>query len=198
MADLFITNEFSEIPEIFHSDATGRLFSNCLVCDCYLLDHGVPYVIEKAIRNYTNFQNSSDTIFEYAMCLQCMETFRKQVSEESQQKLDEYMSQRVDFLARRQKYVDAENFDVEDWTSNCIVNGKLGHKVEERQIYCQCDGDKMLFTYMPFMLSGDAMQEMANLLSKKTIGEIGDFMNEHFDLSPELKINPVDSPLLIF
>lgn len=197
LPDLFILNEFSDIPPKFYSDATGKPFENCLVCERDLLVSGTQYVVEKALKNYENF-NTSDTIFEYAMCFQCLENFRDNVSDESRQRIDAYFAENVDLVKRRHTFLEADNLDAADWTSNCIVNGKLDSKCSEYQIYCQCDGSKMLFTYMPFMISGDAMDDIVQLLSKKTIGDIGGFMNEYFDVPPELKINPVDHPVLIF
>jgi len=195
--DLFLTNEFADIPPQFHSDATGLLFNKCLVCDRYLLTPGTPYVIEKAVRNYPKFQ-TTDTIFEYAMCFECLEKHRETISELSRQRIDAYMAANVDLAQRRQRLVDAKNFEAKEWTANCLVKGTTAGLLDEYQVYCQCDGNKMLFTYMPFMISGPAMDEMMQLLSNQTLGEIGGFMNEYFGVPPELEISPIDRPVLIF
>jgi len=197
LPDLIISHEFSRIPPRFYSDATGKPFETCLVCGRGLLEPGIQYVIEKAIRNYDNF-GTKDTIFEYAMCFSCMDAYRANLSEESNRRIDAYLAQNVDLVKRRHAFMEAENLDVADWTSNCVVTGQPAGRCQEYQIYCQCDGGNMLFTYMPFMISGEVMDDVVLLLSEKTLGEIGGFMDEYFDLPPELKINPVDRPVLIF
>jgi hypothetical protein len=185
----------SDIPEIFYSDRTGKPFSHCINCDCFLLDGGIPYVIEKAVKKYTKF-NTEDTIFEHAMCINCQRELRKTLSLQSRKRIDDYMTQKVDFEERRKSLQANHGPDPEPWLSKCIVDGSDISEQSEYQVYCQCEGLQTLYAYMPFMISGSAMEEIQNLLSAETRDEIDRFMGEFFGLPPELK--PLDQPLLLF
>ncbi len=197
LPDLYITSEYADIPPELYSDATGKPFSSCLLCKCDLLTPGTLYIIEKAVKNYKDF-NTTDTIFEYAMCFACVEKFRGKISDTSRARIDIYFAERVDLVQRRERLIAAEEFDPKEWLSHCIIKGKRAHEFSEYQLYCQCDGTQLIFAYMPFMIGGEAMDEMMQLLSNETLGEIGGFMNEYFGVPPELEINPLDRPVLIF
>ena len=128
-----------------------------------------------------------DTIFEYAMCINCMEEMRKSLSEESRQKVDNYLLEHSNLDERRNKLLSKENIDVDDWISNCIINNESTHELQEYQIMCQCQGKHMLFTYMPFMISCTASEEMQELLSKQTKDELDRFYDTHLGIPPEYK-----------
>ena len=84
--------EFSiKIPERFYSDVTDQPFSNCNVCGKSLLENDVPYVIEKAMRNYKGHDFSS-TIYEFAICQDCHVKMQKSMSEDSISSLQKYYS----------------------------------------------------------------------------------------------------------
>ena len=70
------------IPSFFHAYDTGAPFRSCQVCERDLMTYTKPYVIEKAIRRYPKF-DTEDVIFEYAICMDCAEEQRKQMSKES-------------------------------------------------------------------------------------------------------------------
>ncbi|KAA3619942.1 MAG: hypothetical protein DWQ05_04240 [Calditrichaeota bacterium] len=178
-----------EIPEIFHSNATGEKFEKCLVCEKDLLDERSLYVIEKAVKRYKKF-NTTDTLYEYAMCIQCHEEMLTMFSDESRQRLESYFKGRVDLAARRRKLLENEKRDVADWIDSCIIKNKPSAECDEFQIMCECTGAKMLFTYSPIMICDEVAAEMAELLSAKTRDDIGRFKDEYLGIPPELKINP--------
>lgn len=180
------TPEMIEIPEIFRSSLDKKPFERCISCDTYLLEDGTPYLIEKAVRNYKD-HGVTDTIFEYAMCMNCMESMRQAVSKESLQRMEEYMLSQVNFLERQLQLLNDETLNIDPWIANCMVKGTPKQELTEYQLYCQCDGKNMVFTYMPYMIGNEAMEEMAELLSAKSRGEIDDFMDNNFGLPPELK-----------
>ena len=39
-----------DIPQRFFSDVSDSPFENCNICDKYLLENDVPYVVEKAVK----------------------------------------------------------------------------------------------------------------------------------------------------
>lgn len=180
------TPEMIEIPEIFRSSLDKKPFERCISCDTYLLDEGTTYFIEKAIRNYKD-HGVTDTIVEYAICMSCMEGKQKAMSTESLQRLQEYFLAQVDPLERQLLMLNNETLNVEPWIERCIFKGTHKSELNEYQLQCQCSGKHLVFSYMPCMTSGEAIEEMAELLSPKSRGEIDDFMDENFGLPPELK-----------
>ncbi|WP_299460685.1 hypothetical protein [uncultured Microscilla sp.] len=181
------TPEMIEIPEIFRSSLDKKPFEKCISCETYLLDEGVTYFIEKSVRNYKD-HGVTDTVFEYAMCIDCMERMRQAVSTESLQRMEEYFLSQVNPLERQLLMLNnEETLNIEPWIENCIVKGTPKTELDEYQLHCQCFGKQMVFTYMPYMIGGEAMEEMAELLSAKSRGEIDNFMDDNFGLPPELK-----------
>ncbi|MFQ5639050.1 MAG: hypothetical protein ACE5IR_13790 [bacterium] len=191
LPNLTIHHEYIKVPTIFQSIETGKPFSNCISCEKALLENGVQYVIEKAIKNYKQF-NTTDTIFEYAMCLQCYDEIQKTFSDTSKRRIESYFQNNVDFVQRRERFLKNEDLRIDEWISTCVVKGTAARDLTEYQIVCQCDGELMLYTYMPFMIGSEAMDEVAQLLSTQTLGEIDGLYDDFFGLSPELRdlLNP--------
>jgi hypothetical protein len=178
-------NEYIEIPKIFYSDASGKPISHCIDCNKYLLDDGTLYVIEKAMKQYQKF-SSKDTILEYAICLNCYERMRKTFSKISLQRIDNYFNKHVNLMERRKRLLSNKSLNLEDWISSCIIKGKRIEELAEYQIACQCDGKYMLFTFAPFVIGEAAIEEIMNLLSNQTLGEIEGFMKQFFSYPPEI------------
>ena len=81
------------IPEEFYSFNTGKPFERCIDCDKYLLD-GEPYMIEKAIRQYPGY-SAKDIIFEYAMCVDCAERLKNEMSQESMASIQKFFMSNI-------------------------------------------------------------------------------------------------------
>ena len=191
------TPEMTEIPEVFHNSLEKKPFENCLSCNKYLLEDGTPYVIEKAIRNYKEHQ-VKDVIFEYALCMDCMENMREAMSRESLERMEHYFMSQVDPLERQLQLLNNETLNIDPWIDACMIKGTPREELDEYQICCQCDGKNMVFTIMPYLVGGQAMEEMAELLSAKSRGEIDDFMDDNFGLPPELKKELGDLRYVLF
>lgn len=183
----------TEIPRIFKRHVTGEYFDRCITCDTYLLDSKVPYLIEKAVRKYPGYE-ATDIIFEYAMCIDCAGKMRQELSQESLQNIQQYLEQKVNFYDRSEDLEDCN--DPQAWLSHCIITGKQIQTLNEYQILAYCDGKELHFSGMPYMISGEAADEITNLLSNKTIGEMNRFIDENFGLPPELKKSIKDHPVL--
>jgi hypothetical protein len=126
-------------------------------------------------------------VFEFAYCLDCLDQMRAEFSIESKQKLDSYFVKNSD-LEKRQTGLTANNlFDVDLWLQNCIVKNESIDEVEEFQILALCEGGDMLYHYFPYMICGNAMEEVANLLSNKTLDMLNDFLIDNIDVPPELE-----------
>ncbi|MEO0471666.1 MAG: hypothetical protein AAF206_18705, partial [Bacteroidota bacterium] len=61
-----------------------------------------------------------------------------------------------------------------------------------------CQGDQIVFTGMPFMLSPEAIGEITHLLSAKTKGEIDRFVSDFLGVPPALRKQLDSEEILIF
>ena len=186
LPDLVIINEFVPVPEIFHSEETRKPFDRCIDCGRFLLDDGTQYMIEKAFRSYKGF-DARDTVFEYALCLECRERLAETLSSESKARIEAYFANHTDLVRRREDLIRGERLTVEAWLERCVVSGEPIREMEEFQILCQCDGPDMLFGYVPYAIGGAAIDEVVNLLSNATIDQLNGFSDEHLGIPPELE-----------
>lgn len=189
-------DEVTDIPTIFHSFTEEQTFKQCISCNTNLLETDTEYLIEKAFRRYADF-DTQDVIFEYAMCLRCAERMRQELSTSSMRNIQDFFDQRVDFYGRRQEMLYDHALDCDAWLNRCIVTGKPMDQLQEFQIYGHCRGDRFLFSYMPYMISHEAVDSMTGLLSEKTKGEIDRFIDDNFGLPPELKQPIKDHPFVL-
>lgn len=177
-----------ELPELFHSSETKAPIKTCLVCEKYLLEKE-EYIIEKAFTNYAGL-NTQDLVWEFAICTDCMKTQMNEYSEESARKMGEYFQENMNF-SHQNELRKNQNFAPHEWISKCIIKGTPIKDCAQYQISAQCMGKMMLFERTPFMISGEAMDEMIQLMSNETLGFFNDFREKHFpppeDLSPFFK-----------
>lgn len=173
------------IPKEFYSLSTGSLFDRCIDCDRYLLDENEEYFIEKAIKKYPGFK-AQDVIFEYAICINCAERMRNEMSTDSLQSIEAYMIENTD-VARRMEVVQANPNNPIAWMDECLIKGIPQTEVTEFQIYAHCQGDKLNLMQMPYMVSSVALDEISQLLSDKTLDQFNDFMDKNFGPPPELE-----------
>jgi len=171
------------IPEIFYSTMTNQPFTNCTACDTYLLDDE-DYLIEKAFKHNKKY-NTTDVIFEYAMCFDCFEDVYSSLSEESRSRLEEYYRNNVDFAERRQRNFAQKELDTSHWLSHCLIKNTSIDPEEEYQIAGEFLGNKIVLHDFPFALSEKALEDMVQLLSNKTIDQLDDFSGEYLGPPPE-------------
>jgi hypothetical protein len=187
---------FIAIPEVFHSFETGKPFEHCICCEAYLLADGTQYVIEKGIVRYLNTQ-VQDVAFEYAMCLPCVEKMRKRLSKDSLARMEAYFQERVDVTGRRQRLIQSGNRNIDDWLQYCLVSQTSLPETREYQIFAQCNGPDMLLGDTPYMLAGEVMAALQELLSPETKEVLDDFIDQHFGLPPAWKELIKDRKLFI-
>ncbi|MEQ9440191.1 MAG: hypothetical protein RIG62_14150 [Cyclobacteriaceae bacterium] len=192
----FFRQEYTDIPPIFHSHNTKAPFEQCISCNRPLLAPNTQYLVEKAFRHYREY-NTTDVIFEYAMCLDCADLMRKELSLSSLSRIQEYFDENVDLHERREKLMKDASLDTSKWLDQCLVTGATTDTLEEYQIYGHFMGDRCVFSFMPYMIGGPAVDEITNLLSAKTLGEIDRFIDENFGLPPELKKPIRDHPIIL-
>jgi hypothetical protein len=72
-------DKLPDIPKEFFNSETKQPFSNCLVCECNLMEESQPYAIERAIRHYPEMALKS-VVFEYALCAKCISQMENELS----------------------------------------------------------------------------------------------------------------------
>ena len=112
-----------EIPKRFFSDVSDKPFENCNICGKYLLENDIPYVVEKAVKNYEG-QDFTSTIYEFAICQDCHMDMQKSMSEESLQNLQAYYNSVMAQKGNEPLMIDMRNFDLDNWLSKCFFHGK--------------------------------------------------------------------------
>lgn len=173
--------QLADIPEEFYSFETGTPFTKCIECERKLLEEGCEYMIERAIRIYPGYQ-AQDVIFDYAICMECAQRIHSRLSKESLHKMQLYFS-RINF-AERIKRTDPNKLN--ELTARCMVKDKPRNECTEFQIYAHCVGDQVFLGNPPYMVSGEAIEELTALLSDSTKEELGGFFHKHFGPDPEL------------
>ena len=174
------------IAKDFYPFDSDKPFATCTMCQNELAQSS-DYIIEKA-------RKDADVIFELAMCLPCAEKMRNQLSKDSKSRIENYMDARVDFKARAQHFLDNPSDNINDYIGHCVVTGENIDPKEEHQIYSYCSGKKMIYSAMPYAISGAVMEEIQELLSPETKQEMDDFMDQYLipdDLRDLLKGRPV-------
>lgn len=165
------------IPKLFYNDLTGAPMHQCISCETDLMKSAMPYFIEKAIKPIHGYK-AYNTIFEYAMCTICMNGHRGKISTQSMAAINKYFIENID-LDRRKYLLDSELYDdIGLWIDNCLIKGIDVTKLGECQIYAQCIGDQMTIGEYPYMISGEAMNEVVELLSPETLDEFDKLKND--------------------
>ncbi len=190
------TNGHTDIPSVFFSDKDNAPFQRCQVCDVSLLESGREYFVEKAFRTYPDF-SARDTVFEYAICLQCYAKIQDQISRESIHRIQNYLSQWVQATLRPGNPTYSSPDDPEAGLSTCAIKGTPIHALREYQIVGFFRGGAIVPGIQPYAIGGDVIDEMTELLSAKTRDEIDGFTDRYFGLPPELRNLFLDNPLVI-
>ncbi len=172
------------IPDIFYSTDSKEPFKECMICSTPLYEGAIDYIIEKAFRNYRG-SNVRDVVYEFAMCHECMQKLYETYSEQSRKRLEEFLLNNTNLSSRRERLIEKEVFEINDWVGTCAVTGKPMDECETFQISGQFFGSLMAYTYIPWMISDEAADQMVALLSTETLGDIDDFYNKYIDLTSD-------------
>jgi len=186
-----------KIPKLFYSDASGQPFSKCIDCNKDLLKGNQEYIIEKAFKKYADFE-ANDTIFEYALCLNCAEKLFMSYSESSRKAIEGYFEDHVNIELQLSRLAGNESFDLESHINKCLIKGLAIESLREYQMVCFCRGDRISLIRPPYMISEEAADEVMLLLSTETIDILNRFTDEFLGLPPEFKDLLKDKPMLVF
>lgn len=181
----------AEIPKWFYPFLEDRPFERCLICERVLLGGDVQYLIEKAWKG-------REVIFEYAICLACIESQQEELSLESLQNISKYFMTQPHFMRRP---LEVMNWPVEEpgrWTQRCALTNQPRWEIENYQIFGHFRGDKMILSVYPLLICDEATNAVAERLSKKTRDSLDDFVGEFLGMPPEFENAPEDTPLVLF
>ena len=165
-----------DIPKIFYSDTTGSYLERCIGCDERLLDGDANYLIEKAFKSYQGLDSYS-TIFEYAMCLPCVNRMHQTLSGESRVNIGAYFQKHA-HASPRFVSSDQPPSDIRPWLEHCILTNESASQTSEFQIYGHCQGSRMIIDGYPFMISGKATDDLIGLISAKTLDQLQNFTDQ--------------------
>lgn len=190
-----------DIPEEFHNSETGAPFTNCLVCNCNLAEETMPYMIERAIRHYPEME-LNNLVFEYAMCAKCIATMENELSTETRQAIMRFFGERFNAAERPAwqpplEDEEAEPFACAEWIDRCAINGLPREELYEYTICARCIGDKVIPEMAPYMVSGQAQDELIELFSNRSLGFLDGFTDKYFTGPPELKELFKGRPILV-
>lgn len=175
--------EWTEIPELFWSDLEGEPFRECVICKCDLLKGDKVYLIEKAMKGFGQ-PNLQSTLFEFAICLECISGFRLKLSTSSKSKIEKFFEANVDFSSRLD---DLKGEPKAAWMNNCLIHNAPVSESGECQIYSLCRGNKFCYQEYPYMIRAEAMEEMMHLISSETMDELNGLKDDITSTPPELK-----------
>jgi hypothetical protein len=172
------------LPRIFHSFFHEGPFPECTVCGKALLEDGVSYFIEKAY-------SRGEVIFEYAMCDECRSGMGEELSFESMMNIAAYFMEHGDLIERRERLMEAFDNSIKEWIEECIFTGRKRAECDSYQICAECEGSNLVVSFMPFMVSGEATEELQNLLSKETKESFDRFTRDVLNPPVDLKNIPI-------
>lgn len=174
-----------DIPPLLHCPNTHGLLRQCLLCEEDLLESNQPYLIEKAfVQPLSTAQ--TQTLFAYAICMNCATTMRQQMSRESLAKLESFMQAGVekDHRLLPEEFTSPQQID--QWFDHCAFTGTPIEELTEYQVIAICQGDQLLLTNdpseqrLPLIIGGEILEQITELLStetRETLDRFGDLLS---------------------
>lgn len=177
----------TEIPKFFYPEASDEPFRNCVDCDCDLLTGVVPYSIQKVMV-------LNESVFEFAMCHNCMERMRTELSEETQIAYQTFLyesgPQRLEELRN-----STEGIVIEEWIQSCMVCEKQQDDCHRFTMFGMAIGERLPFA---MMVCDECEKKLGELTSKETRDRWDRFVEENFDSPPGIEIDsPFGQPILL-
>ncbi len=189
------------IPKMFYDSITGKPFTNCNVCNGSLLGGNIfAYVIEKVYRR-SIVTGKMEVVFEYAICVDCARKFVESYSKESMEQIQKYFAENTNYGSENNaKTIFESEQELKDHLSKCFFTGKSIEELDEYQVAAQFVGKRLGIMIPPYVFGSDAMDEVSELLSEETLGEIDDFTGKYLSGPPEFRDffnTPRRRPILI-
>lgn len=158
-------------------------YRECIECGAPLDRPGELHYVERALR-------SGEPIFEYALCESCVFRFQDDLSTESTERITVYWMQNFDLEARESCVAGTD--DAQGLVDSCVFTGKKRDEIEEYQIWAWVqDGQLAVDGYSPALVSSAVIEDLQELLSKKTRDRFDNFIRDRLGLPPELQKLPI-------
>lgn len=168
----------NNIPETLYAEDSQQPHQHCMICNVHL--HQVAnYGIQKIYKNYPH-QEKPQVLFDFALCMPCMEEARAGLSKESRENMDAFMRSKMLTLAYdgtdpRERYKKKQ----------CTLSGKALEESIDYQVIAICTGDQLMES--PLYISGEILAEIQELLSQQSKDELDRFTENNLGWPPELK-----------
>jgi hypothetical protein len=168
----------NDIPENLYAEDSQQPHQHCMICNTHLHEHA-NYGIQKVYKNYPD-QEEPQVLFDFALCMPCMEKARAELSIESRQRIDAFMRSKMldlsyDGIDPRERYKEKQ----------CTLSGQALSEAGDYQVMAICSGNKLIDS--PIYISGEILEEIHELLSAKSKDELDRFTENNLDWPPELK-----------
>lgn len=187
MSDYLHITHSDPIPPIFQSEKLQQPFSNCTMCNKQLGNNDELYLIEKAFASDIR-TGEPKLVFELACCMDCRSKMHNELSEESRAKIEAYFSETTVALEKRdEKLKELNLMEPEIWLSNCMVKNTPIDELKEYQIYALCWKNQLIYHQFPYLISGEAIDEIMELLSEKSRGYLDDLLTDLIDFPPDFE-----------
>lgn len=134
------------------------------------------YAVQQVFKFY---EGREQKLFDFALCLSCLEELKMQLSEESRQKTEAYQKERL------QAILD-QGFDPVELAqeNRCSLSGQPLSEGREYQSTAVHFGARLL---QEIKIGSVVMEELQGLLSPATREALDDFVNDNLGWPPELK-----------
>lgn len=186
MENLFNNKNSFEVSKEFYSDKNNAPFTHCNLCNKELIESDSEYMIEKAFSK-SLITGKTEVVFELAYCFDCMDGVKSEISKESMNNLINFFMTKSNIEKRNSELIKYELFETPIWINNCIIENVNIEDASEYQIASLCKGNKMFFNHTPYMISGEALEKITELLSKETLNILNGVRDKLIDLPDEVK-----------
>jgi len=154
-------------PELMSVYEEGP-FTKCTYCSRDLAKAPYPHTVEKIFRG-------TETIVEFALCLPCIQSLRRELSKESLERMDRYV---------KEHFPPPEN-------GSCLGCRTPREEMTAYKLSALCGGGRLLLPEVVAICESCA-EKIAETLSKKTRDRLDDFRRDVLDLFPDgLTIDPI-------
>jgi len=163
-----IEDQLPPIPKELLSAYEEGPFKTCSYCSRDLAEVPFPHTVEKVFRG-------TETIVEFALCIPCIQSLRRELSKESLQAMDRFVKNRFP--------------PPEDDT--CLGCRKPRAELKSYKLSGLCGGGRLLLPEV-VMICEECAETVAEQLSQKTRDRLDDFRKDVLDLFPDgLVIEPI-------
>ena len=161
----------------------GGWYRECVECGAPVGADDEPYYVERALRG-------SEPLFEYALCQPCVFAFQDDLSIESIRRIGRFWLEVQDLDDRLERLRSAT--DGASLMEVCLLSGRPRRELEEFQVWAWVRSGRLdVDEHAPGVVSGAVLDEVVELLSRRTRERLDDFVRDRLGLPPELHNLPI-------